>query len=138
MKKNVIIGGAVALVVVAAVVCFVKFGLGPYHSSYVTTMCVTSNTSTKAKVSFSTLKGTMVYKLKCDGEKGRELTYTASLESGNAKVYYDCDGTKRELFTIRSGEKVDASLKDLPKGKIYVIIETDGKVSDGDFEFRIK
>ena len=126
--------------VLAAVVllCACLGGCGKYASSYVTTMMVRTAKSKEVKVSFSTLKGTLVEKLKCDGKEGRELKYSAELGTGTIKVYYDIDGTKEELFTITGGEKIEDSLGELKKGTIHIFLETDGKAEDGKFEFKIE
>ena len=80
----------------------------------------------------------MVFSLKCKDGSARQMDYTAKLEDGGASVYYDCDGTKKHLFTIGSGESVSSSLEGLPVGKLYVIVETDGKCKEGRFDFEMK
>ena len=128
-----------AVLVMAAVFLSLSLtGCGEYASSYTATVLITSNTSKKMSAKFGSLKGKMVHKLKCDGKEGRELKYTATLKNGTATAYYDIDGTREELFTIHGGEEVDSSLKDLAKGRIYIIIETDGRCEDGSFEFKIE
>ena len=62
----------------------------------------------------------------------------AQLESGKMTVYYDCDGTKTEWFTLKGGDSVSASLTDLSEGKVYIIIETDGKCENGKLSFEVK
>ncbi|MBQ6104795.1 MAG: hypothetical protein IJL03_02480 [Lachnospiraceae bacterium] len=128
----------ILLLMTAVVLCMSLTGCGEYTSSYSATVLITSNTSKKMSVEFSSLKGKMVHKLKCDGKEGRELKYTASLKSGTATVYYDIDGTREELFTIHGGETADSSLGNLAKGKIYIIIETEGKCEGGSFKLNIE
>ncbi len=138
MKKKVIaIAAVVAVAVIAAVVVIVIKNI-KYKSHYVVTTCIQSNTSKSASVSFGTLKGTMVFTLRCDGKEGRCIRYTGKLGSGNITVYCDKDGTKTELFKIKDGEEIENTVGDLSKGKIYIIVETDGKVSDGKFKFEIE
>ena len=92
------------------------------------------DTSKEASVDFSSLKGSKVFKLKSDGV----LNYSAKLGSGNATVYYDYNGTKTELFSIKAGQEVGpASVKGIP-GTVYVIVQTDGKCKDGRFSFDVK
>ena len=118
----------ILLLMTAVVLCMSLTGCGEYTSSYSATVLITSNTSKKMSVEFSSLKGKMVHKLK----------YTASLKSGTATVYYDIDGTREELFTIHGGETADSSLGNLAKGKIYIIIETEGKCEGGFFKLNIE
>ena len=123
---------AVTVIMIAA--CLGLTGCGQYTSSYVASICVTTSDS----VSFSSLKGTMVFTAKCDGEEGRKIKYSAKLGTGSFTVYYDSDGTKNELFTINAGESVEASGGELVKGTVYIILETDGKCEDGKFSFEIE
>lgn len=139
MKKR-IIGGAAGTVIITivAVVLVLVIGKSPYASHFVTTSCVRTNTSKKASLSFGSLKGNMVFKLRCDGKEGRELVCTGELGDGTATVYYDYNGTKMKLFTIQGGEKIKVDVKKLEKGKVYVIVESDGKCKDGKFTFKIR
>ena len=123
---------AVTVIMIAA--CLGLTGCGRYTSSYVASICVTTSDS----VSFGSLKGTMVFTAKCDGEEGRKIKYSAKLDTGSFTVYYDSDGTKKELFTINAGESVEASGGELVKGTVYIILETDGKCEDGKFSFEIE
>lgn len=107
-------------------------------SHYSAIASVRTNSPGKGSLSFSSFNGSMVFHLKCKDGSARQMDYTAKLDSGNASVYYDCDGTKQLLFTIGPGETVDSSLDGLPVGKLYVIVETDGKCKDGSFDFVMK
>ncbi len=135
MKKLFDLAAAVALLVLVAV------GLtacgAPYTSHYTASAMVQSHDSDSTKVSFWTVKGTMVYTLKIKEDDG-EISYEAQLESGKMTVYYDCDGTKTEWFTLKGGDSVSASLTDLSEGKGYIIIETDGKCENGKLSFEVK
>ena len=128
----------VLLTVVTAAAFLGLTGCGKYTSSYVATTCITSSDSDSGKVSFGGLKGTMVFTAKCDGKEGRQIKYSAKLDSGSFTVYYDSDGTKTELFTISGGETVEASGGELVKGTVYIILETDGKCEEGNFSFEIE
>lgn len=113
-------------------------GCDGYVSSYKATMCVTTDTGKSASLSFATLEGSKVLTMNVNkGAKG-VLEYTGKLEGGSATVYYDDNGTKKKLFTIGAGENVEDSFSDLEKGKLYVIIETDGKCEKGKFTFEVK
>ena len=119
------------------VLCFSFTGCSKYNSHGVATVIIQNNTSDKATVSFSSLHGTDVYKLKVK-DTSKVLKYSGKLDNGSATVYYDNDGTKKELFTVGADEKVDSSLETLEKGTLYIIIETDGKCEGGDFSFSLE
>lgn len=113
-------------------------GCSGYASSFKTTMCVTTNTAKDASLSFSTLEGTKVFQMKVDKNAEGVLKYAGKLDGGSATVYYDDNGTKKKLFSVGAGEKVEQSLEGLETGKLYVIIETDGKCEEGKFTFEVK
>ena len=111
-------------------------GCGKYKSHYSATAFVHSNESDAAFMSFWQFEGTMVFQLKCK-EAEKSLSYTAKLETGSATVYYDCDGTKTEWFTVDAGDERQDTLDGLKPGTVYIIVETDEKCEDGDFRFDI-
>lgn len=117
--------------------CLVLTSCGKYNSSYMAIMLVTSNTSKEASMSFSSFKGTKVFKVKCK-EEGEKLEYSGHLDKGEMSVYYDDDGTKKLLFTVKDGEQVEDASEELSKGTVYIIVETEGKCSDGKFEFSVE
>lgn len=133
MKK----GKLVWLFVWCIVLCLGMAGCSGYASSYSATVLITENTSNSASISFSTMKGSKVLQMKTK-EEGKTLEYSGSLAEGKVTVYYDEDGSKKELFTLSGGEKAESSVKLNAKGKLYVIIETDGKCESGKFAFKIK
>ncbi len=98
---------------------------------------VQSNTSEKCFVSFSSIEGTIVLKLKTDGKGEGGIHYTASLDEGSVTVSYEYLGVDGELFTINGGESVDeiGGYYDHAKN-VLVIIKTDGEARGGHFEFR--
>ena len=114
--------------------CFVLTSCDRYISSYMAIMLVTTNTSKEAGISFSTFKGTKVFKVKCS-EEGEKIDYSGHLDKGELSVYYDDDGTKKMLFTIKEGEEVEDTSEELSKGTVYIIVETEGKCSDGKLKF---
>lgn len=116
--------------------CLVFTSCDRYNSSFMAMMLVTSNTSQKASMSFSSFKGTKVFKVKCK-EEGETLSYSGHLDKGELSVYYDDDGTKKMLFTIKDGEQVEEKSEELSKGTVYIIVETEGKCSDGKLEFSV-
>lgn len=112
-------------------------GCSSYTEHGVGTVIIQNNVSDKATVSFSSLDGTRVYELKVKNSKD-VLKYSGKLSKGSATVYYDNDGTKKELFSVSAGEDVDSSLEVLEKGTLYIIIETDGTAEGGDFSFSLE
>ncbi|MBR4344681.1 MAG: hypothetical protein IKP88_18595 [Lachnospiraceae bacterium] len=112
-------------------------GCDKYTSSWSASLYVHSNTSSNAYMDFWTFKGTVAHTMKCKNESG-VLSYSAKLEKGNAVIYVDYDGTKKELFKINGGEEVNSSLNTLKQGPVYVIVETDGVCENGKFYFDIK
>ena len=117
---------------------FALTGCGKYPSSWFATSFVHSNTSKNAYFNFGSLDGTISSKLKVDNSKNERIVYSASLEKGSATVYYDHDGTKKELFTISAGESISSSIGDFVNDTVYIIIETDGKCEDGKLDFDVK
>ena len=111
-------------------------GCGRYRSHYRAVGFVHSAVSDHAFMSFFDFDGTMVFKLKCTDDHDA-IRYTGKLQTGSAKVYYDCGGTKTELFSVHAGEEVDSSVNALRKGTVYVIVETDGACENGSFDFTV-
>ena len=127
-----------SLLLVSAVMLALSLGAcNGYISSYAATMMVTSEHSDTASLSFWTFDGKKAFTLKNSAKTTGEVSYTAELKSGNATVYYDDNGTKTEWFTIGAGDKLSGSTELDNSGKIYIIIETDGKCESGSFDFNL-
>lgn len=124
------------LVIPLLIICLLLPGCSKYSSHFMATAMVHTGFSDSGSLSFYKFKGTYVLNLKGDDDEC--IRYKGELEDGSVKVYYDNDGTKTELFSIESGDKVDDKSEPLKKGKTYIIIESDGEVSNGKFEFEIK
>ncbi len=120
----------------SVIIVLMLTGCGKYFSSYVATGFVHSNRSASAEMSFYSFEGRMVFRLKSPGEG--DLKYTAELESGTATVSYDYRGTKSELFTVTSGDKLDSRGGYIEAGTVYVIVETCGKCSNGKIRISIE
>ena len=125
------------VVALLAVLCLGLAGCSGYSSSFTATILISSNTPDSSSVEFSTLKGTKVLQMKTKKD-GAKLEYSGKLDKGSITVYYDEDGTKKELFSISEGEAVEENVTISQKGRVYVIIETDGKCEGGKFTFKIK
>ncbi len=107
-----------------------------YRSSYSAVGFVHSNTSHRAYMNFHTFKGRMVFSLKL--KEAEDIISTGKLEEGNLTVYYDTDGSKKELVQLSGGQSFEIPLDDLGKGKVHIIVETDGKCRDGSLEFEVQ
>ena len=126
---------ALALVM-AAILLLSLAGCGKYKSHYFAVGFVHSNDSRSAFMTFHSFEGRMVFKMKSSGEG--DLKYTAELESGSAKVYYDYGGTKAELCSVKGGDAVESHGGYVEKGTVYVIVTTDGNCTNGDFHFSLE
>ena len=122
----------VLVLIILAMACFV--GCSRYTSRYSAVLLVSTGTSKAGSINFTSFSGTKVFKLKSSGQ----LNYSAELGTGNAIVYYDCNGTKTQLFSIGAGQKVGPSSIAVTPGTVYVIVETDGKCQEGKFSFDVK
>lgn len=107
-----------------------------YTSRYSATLMVRTNTSNKASVSFDAFSGIYVIKLKNKGDDKAFITYNATLEEGNVKVYYDFNDEKLNLFEIGADGSIEGKTDAFTNNKtIYIIIESDGKCYVGSFSF---
>ena len=109
-------------------------GCGKYSSTYTATLCVQNNFAKKAIMHFSTFKGRMVFKLKCDNEK---ISYSATLEAGDAIIYYDYQDEKKVLFQLHEGEEINSSSEAITSSKVYVIVEFEQVGHDGKIDFNV-
>ena len=126
------------LTAIAICFCLCLTGCGRYSSHYIATALIQSNDSNSAFMDFYHFKGTIVFKLKIDKHSTGTINYSAKLSSGSITVYYDSDGTKKEWFSLHNGESVESSLEGLNKGKVYIIIESDGQCENGELNFKVK
>lgn len=132
MKRKRIIGIMVVTLLLAAMVT----GCSKYRSKYFAVGFAHTNTSGTALMSFYKFDGRMVFTLK--NKQDGVIEYNGELMKGSLTVYYDCDGSKVELFKLSAGESVNSKLENLPKGEMYIIVDTDGECENGDIEFRVK
>lgn len=109
-------------------------GCSKYPSHYNAVGFVHSNDSSSEFMDFHSFDGSISFKLKA----GEQLEYSGKLDIGSATVYYDCDGSKKELFEINSGEEVDSSVDTPGGGSLYIIVETGEKCEDGEMKFEVK
>ena len=135
VKSSDLIKNGISLIV-AIIMLLSLTGCSAYSSRYRAVGFVHSNESASSFMNFYTFDGRMVFKMKSSGEG--ELTYTAKLESGNATVYYDSNGSKTELFSVSAGDELHAHGGYVEAGTVYVIVETDGECRNGDFRFSLE
>ena len=116
------------------------FGCGNgYVNKYSAKMMKTSCWGDEADMEYSDFKGVYHFKLKGNKDSDHTLEYDASLGEGEVNVYVGVDGEKELIFTIKGGESYDNTILlddkyDYAK-TIYVIVESENKSSNGDFEF---
>ncbi|MGM9658119.1 MAG: hypothetical protein ACI3W9_03925 [Eubacteriales bacterium] len=134
MKKQVY---TALIAVVMTLLLLTLSGCNGYTSHYKAVAFVHTNTTKNASMSFSSFEGTMVFQLKCESADER-ISYSAKLENGSAKVFYDCNGTKTELFSVNSGDDISEIGGVLQKGTVYIIVEMSGVGQEGHFNFDIK
>jgi len=88
---------------------------------------------------FSDFEGIYHFKLKGENDSDHTLEYEASLDEGEVNVYVGVNGENELIFTIKGGESYDNTIALDDKyddvKTIYVIVESENKSSNGDFEF---
>ena len=126
-------------VLVLIVMLFMLCSCGGYVKSYSATILITSGQGNEASMKFDTFKGSYNFKLKRDGAAEHTLDFGASLGEGEMNVYIGVGGEKELLLTVKGGETYDETITLAEKydaeKTIYIILESEGKCADGDFEF---
>ena len=112
---------------------------GGYVKSYSATILITSCHGDEASMRFDTFKGTYNFKLKRDSDAEHTLDLKADLAEGEMNIYIGVDGEKELLCTVKGGESCEETIvldnKYDNEKTIYIILESNGKCVDGDFEF---
>ncbi|EWM52463.1 hypothetical protein [Ruminococcus flavefaciens] len=126
----------ISLIMILSVFCLA--GCNVNTSGYMATGYVKSNTTGSAHMSFSSFKGSDSFSISSRSGSAKELKYSGKLESGNITVYYETDGTKKELFSLKGGEEIDSSLSDLGKGTVKITLDTEEKCKGGKFDFKFE
>ncbi len=129
MKKIMVV--LVSLLLICSLV-----GCSKYSSHYSALLLISSQLSDSGYIRFSSFKGQKVFKFR--SKEDSVLNCSLKLESGEAMVYYDYDGTKEELVAVRSGDDFDLTDVRITAGTTYVIVETNGKCENGDFQFKVE
>ena len=91
-------------------------------------------TSHGFETSFLSLDGQLQFKVKkTDRGTEGEISYSVQVDEGELRLYYETNGVKQELVTVKAGESVTDKGGYVEGGRtVYVIIEADnarGKVS---------
>ena len=108
-----------------------------YKSSFKATMLVCTNLSKEASMNFDSITGTKVFNMNWKDDTEGTIEYTGTLDKGKLTVYYDGGDGKQELFTLKEGETVSEKAGKIQKGKVYIIVETDGKCEGGKLSFNL-
>lgn len=127
------------LVMVLLIISLSCCGNG-YVNKYTAKMMQTSCWDDEASMEFSDFEGIYHFKLKGKNDSDHTLEYEASLDEGEVNVYVGVNGEKELIFTIKGGESYDNTIALDDKyddvKTIYVIVESENKSSNGDFEFK--
>ena len=131
---------SVIIAVVMLVLCFTLSACGnKYTSHYNSKLMVMTNTSTEASVSFDSFDGVYVIKFNNVGSDKVFISYYASLEEGNIKVYYDFDDEKLDLFEIGTDGSLEGKTEEFTSNRtIYIVIESNGQCGVGSFSFALE
>lgn len=91
-------------------------------------------TSHGFETSFLSLDGQLQFKVKkTDRGTEGEISYSVQVDEGELRLYYETNGVKQELVTVKAGESVTDKGGYVEGGRtVYVIIEANnarGKVS---------
>ena len=111
---------------------------GGYVKSYSATLLITSQINNEASMKFDTFKGTYNFKFRTNEAAEHTLEIEASLGEGEMNIYIGAGDEKELLRTVKGGESCDETIsldKYADEKSIYVILESNGKCVDGDFEF---
>jgi len=128
------------LIVLCLALLFSLAACSGYVSSYKALMLVREEHGDHGSISFSSLSGTYVMKLRMSG-KGQEgsIHCVASLEEGEINVYYDSLGVKEFLFNLKAGESIDERRGYFESGRtVYIIIETVTPAKEGKVEIDLR
>ena len=129
----------ICIALLIMVTLFMLCACGEYVNSYSATRLKISRVGDEASMEFSTFKGTYNLKLKRDDTAEHTLDVEYSLAEGEINIYIGVDGGKDLLLTVKGGERYDKTIpldaKYDNEKSIYVIVETNGKCVNGDFEF---
>ena len=132
MKKKLLFAAIMVMAVLCLAGCSIR-----YASHYSALMLVTTNTSSHARIDFSSFDGTKSFRLNCK-TPGTLLKYSGKLDDGSVTVSIDTDGTERELFSLSSKQETASTTALSAKGPVYIIVRSNGKCKGGSFSFELQ
>ena len=88
-------------------------------------------------MSFYSFEGRQVFTINARGESNR-IKVSAKLESGSAVIRYDAGEGLTDFLTVRGGDEISTVIESLPKGRIYLLVDTEEKCINGDFHFELE
>ena len=110
-----------------------------YSSHYKALMMVSTQHKDHGSIRFMEFEGQYVFNFKKTSAGEGAIYYSASLETGSVDVTYVALGTESLLFTIKSGQTFNTYGGYVEKGqKVKVIVRSNAKAINGDFNFRIE
>ena len=136
MERNTKAALLLLIIVLAGLACLTS--CSKYSSHYSATMLVQSNTSQSSSVYFSTFDGRLVLKMKSKANSAERMNFSVSLGEGDLTVSVDCAGVNAEFLHLKSGDSYSYHLDNIGVGPVYVILESDGKCHDGNFNFTLE
>ncbi len=95
-----------------------------YVNSYKAVGMVTSSAKGRASLDFYSLEGTRVINARFSAADKGEIAYRASLEMGEANIYYVSSGEKILLFNLKAGDEIEGRGGEITRGKQTIIVET--------------
>ena len=120
----------------AAALLLCAAGCGEYVSRYRAVGFVHSNEAGSAFMDYYTFEGKMVFRMRSGGTE--RLVCSAKLEEGAVDVTCVSGGHETPLFTVNGGEEIEVTGDPLPRGTVYVIVESRGTSRNGDFRFELE
>ncbi len=119
--------------VLAVLLLLCAAGCGKYVSHYSATAFVHSNEAKSSFMDYYTFEGRMVFRMRSDGTE--RLACEASLEEGSVDVICVIGGRETQLFTVTGGDEIALIGDPLPRGTVYVIVESPETSRNGGFRF---
>ena len=112
----------------------------PFVSHWSAKIFIHSNTSHAASMTFDEFEGLIVFNLKSEDKEHSVLEYKLNLTEGKFNISYaysEAEEDRGDIVKISGGEKKEDTFA-LPKeGTFYLLVESEGKAKNGDFEFTV-
>ena len=89
-------------------------------------------------MTFDEFEGLIVFNLKSEDKEHSVLEYKLNLTEGKFNISYAySEEEKYDIITISGTEKKEGSVEFAKTGKVYLLVESEGKAKSGDFEFTV-